>query len=365
MTSPARFIITTGGTGGHIFPALAAAQEFKRRMPEAEILFVGGKYGPEKRFAEAAGLTFEALPARGVLGRGARALGAMVRQAVSVLKAWNLIRTFKPLAVVGFGGYAGFAPVAAAWLRGTPRAIHEQNALPGLANRVLGRLVNRVLLSFPDENKLFDEHKVVVTGNPVRSEIVALGEGFTAPAEDIGTRRLLVVGGSQGAHALNLAVCKALPGLASKGFELRHQTGEADLAEVREAYRAAGLDDSAASAFIDDMSQAYQWADLVLCRAGASTVAELAVAGKPSLLVPFPHATHQHQLQNARHLETAGAAKILAQNLLEQADLAEVAGELFEAPGRIRNMALAARETAIPDAAARLCDAVEKMAKPK
>jgi UDP-N-acetylglucosamine--N-acetylmuramyl-(pentapeptide) pyrophosphoryl-undecaprenol N-acetylglucosamine transferase len=365
MTSPARFIVTTGGTGGHIFPALAAAQEFKRRMPDAEILFVGGKYGPEQRFAEAAGLKFAALPARGVLGRGAKALGAMIRQFVSVLKAWNLIRTFKPVAVVGFGGYAGFAPVAAAWLRGTPRAIHEQNALPGLANRVLGRLANRVLLSFPDDNKLFDEDKVVVTGNPVRSEIITLGENFQVPAETIETRRLLVVGGSQGAHALNQAVSKALPGLAAKGFELRHQTGEADLADVQEAYRAQGLDESAASAFIDDMAEAYHWADLVLCRAGASTVAELAVAGKPSLLVPFPHATHQHQLQNARHLETAGAAKILTQNLLEQADLAEVVGELFEAPGRIRNMALAARETAIPDAAARLCAAVEQMAKPK
>jgi len=365
MTALNRIIITTGGTGGHIFPALAVAQEMKRRAPEAEIMFVGGKYGPEQRFAQEAGLSFIALPARGVLGRGAKAVAAMFGQLASLAKAWNLMRTFKPQAVIGFGGYAGFAPVAAAWLRGVPRAIHEQNALPGLANRVLARIVNRIFLSFPDDNALFDEHKALVTGNPVRTEIIELGDGLSAPPEQLQTKRLLVVGGSQGAHALNRAVCKALPGFAARGVVLRHQTGQADLDEVRNAYSEHGLDENAASAFIDNMAEAYRWADLVLCRAGASTVAELAVAGKPSVLVPFPHATHQHQLQNARYLETGGAAKILTQNLLAEADLAEVVCELFETPGRIKAMAQAARNMAMPDAAARLCDAVEAMAEAK
>jgi UDP-N-acetylglucosamine--N-acetylmuramyl-(pentapeptide) pyrophosphoryl-undecaprenol N-acetylglucosamine transferase len=340
---------------------MAAAEEFRRRKPDAEVLFVGGKYGPEGRLAESRGLEFRALPVRGVLGRGPRAIGAVLRLMLGLVKSWNLIRKMRPGAVVGFGGYAGFAPVAAARIRGVPRAIHEQNALPGLANRVLGRIADRVLLSFPDENRLFDEKKVVVTGNPVREEIIALGERFREPAERVETRRLLVVGGSQGARALNAAAVSALRGLADRGFEMFHQTGEAELEEVRSAYRSAGLDEGQAIAFIEDMAGAYEWADLVLCRAGATTVAELAVVGKPAILVPFPHATHQHQLQNARHLETAGAARILTQNLLSQADLADVAGEIFDTPGKLRRMALAARDLAVPDAAARLCDAVEQM----
>lgn len=365
MSASDLIIVTTGGTGGHIFPALAAAEEFMRRSPETGVIFMGGKYGPEARLAERAGLEFTALPVRGVLGRGPRAPGALLRLFVSVVKSWNVLRKKRPRAVIGFGGYAGFAPVAAARIRGIPSAIHEQNALPGLANRVLGRISDRVFLSFADENSLFESKKVRITGNPVRAGVVALGERFEAPPEEVKTRRLLVVGGSQGAHALNVAVCGALKKLRERGFEIRHQTGEADLDMVIAEYRKAGMDESRVSAFIDDMAEAYDWADLVLCRAGATTVSELTVAGKPSVLVPFPHATHQHQLQNARYLETAGAARIMTQNILAQADLSEVMGDLFENSGRLRRMALAARELAIPDAASRLCDAVEEMTRKK
>jgi UDP-N-acetylglucosamine--N-acetylmuramyl-(pentapeptide) pyrophosphoryl-undecaprenol N-acetylglucosamine transferase len=230
---------------------------------------------------------------------------------------------------------------------------------------MLGGLADKVLLSFPDENRLFDPKKTVVTGNPVRMEIRELGERYVEPPSRLQTRRLLVAGGSQGARALNHAVVRALPGFKERGVEIRHQTGPLDFEEVRSTYADFGMNTESVTPFIEDMAAAYEWADLVLCRAGASTVAELAVAGKASVLVPFPHATHQHQLQNARHLEDAGAARIIVQNLLEDTDLAAMVGAMFGAEGMIRSMSRAARKMARPDAAERLADAVSELVEAK
>jgi len=357
-----RVILSTGGTGGHIFPALAVAAEMKTRFPGIRILFVGGSRGRDREFAEKAGLEFLGLPVRGVMGSGAKALGAVFWLSRSILKSWMLMRKYRPDAVVGFGGYAGFAPVLAACIRGVPRAVHEQNSLPGFANRVLARWSNRVFLSFPDENRLFDEKRTIVTGCPARREITALWDKFTEPPEEGLTKRLLVMGGSQGARALNEAVVKALPAMRERNIEIRHQTGRADLERVRSGYKERGMDSIRVEAFIEDMSEAYAWADLVLCRAGAATVAELSVAGKPSILVPYPHATHRHQSQNARFLEDAGAAMILMQNFLGEIDLARTVDEIFLTPGRIRSMAGAAHRLGRPDAAKRLVREVEVMA---
>jgi UDP-N-acetylglucosamine--N-acetylmuramyl-(pentapeptide) pyrophosphoryl-undecaprenol N-acetylglucosamine transferase len=350
-----RLVITTGGTGGHVFPALSVAQELAARHPRLQVLFVGGSHGKEAEYAAKAGFEFTGLPVRGVMGRGLAAVGALAGMAVSVARARSVLRKFRPQAVVGFGGYASFPAVAAAALLGLPRAVHEQNALPGLANRVLGMLAQRVFLTHPDGHGCFASEKCEITGNPVRRDILALAQSFAEPGREPATRRVLVVGGSQGARAVNNAVAVAAPGMAELGMELWHGAGELDFARLREGYAAAGLLDAGVrvAPFIEDMAAAYAWADLVLCRAGASTVAEL---------VPFPFATHNHQLENARTLADPGGAVLLTQEQLARTDLARFLDGIFSIPGRLRDMALAARAAARPGAAAHIADGVEALA---
>lgn len=346
-----RIILTTGGTGGHIFPALAVAEELRRRYPGIRTLFAGSQYGPEKNLAEKTGLEFVGLPVRGFLGRGVRALGAAAGMSRAVARAMGLVRRFRPQIVVGFGGYAAFAPVLAARLQGIPIAVHEQNAVAGVSNRLLGRLARRVFLSLPD-TRGFASEKCVLTGNPIRRSVVEAG----MRARPTGTRHLLVTGGSQGARALNDLIVEALPRLRSAGVEIRHQTGLRDEERVRAAYLNAGYDGSCVEPFITDMAAAYAWADLALCRSGATSVAELAAAGKPSVLVPFPHATHDHQTCNARVLTACGASLLLPEKGTTARKMTETLLGLFEEPERLRRMGEAARSRALPDAAARVVD---------
>ncbi len=342
-----RVLLTTGGTGGHIFPALAVAGELRRQDPDIEILFAGSLYGPERRLAGQAGLRFEGLPVRGVLGRGLRALQALGGFALAVPRALRLVRRFRPDACAGFGGYAAFAPLLAARLLGVPCVLHEQNALAGVTNRLLARFCDRVCVSLPG-TKGFGKRPLTVTGNPVRRAIAELGGNPRGPSR----RHLLVVGGSQGAHALNERICGLLPWLKDRGISLRLQTGTADEARARAACAAAGLDPGQATAFIDDMASAYAWADLVLCRAGASTVAELCAAGLPAILVPFPHAAHDHQTWNARNLARAGAARLVPQSELSDERLREELDAVFGAEDLRRSMAEKALALAAPEAAA-------------
>lgn len=370
-----RVILTTGGTGGHIFPALAVAEEITRRYPKARILFLGGQYGPEADLAARAGLEYVGLPVRGVMGRGLRALAAAGAMGLGVWRAVSVVRRFDPDIAVGFGGYAAFAGVLAARLCGRPAAIHEQNAIPGLTNRLLGHVVQRVFLSLPDTAGVFPARRSVTTGNPVRAAIVAAGaaaavavtEGGAAP-RSVHSRRLLVMGGSLGARAINEAVVAALPALRDAGVELWHQTGTSDWERVRTGYKQAGISEARVEAFIDDVASAYTWADLVLCRAGATSVAELAVAGKPSVLVPFPFATHNHQLHNARHVADAGAALVVEQkDVTPGADgkptvaLDHVLVELLADRQRLADMSHAARAMGRPQAAAAVVDGMESI----
>ncbi len=368
-----RVILTTGGTGGHIFPALAVAEEITRRYPKARILFLGGQYGPEADLAARAGLEYVGLPVRGVMGRGLRAVAAAGAMGLGVWRAVSVVRRFDPDIAVGFGGYAAFAGVLAARLCGRPAAIHEQNAIPGLTNRLLGHMVQRVFLSLPDTAGVFPARRCVATGNPVRAAIVAAGATVDAGAAEGGgalrsahSRRLLVMGGSLGARAINEAVVAALPALRDAGVELWHQTGVADWERVRAGYKQAGISEARVEAFIDDVASAYTWADLVLCRAGATSVAELAVAGKPSVLVPFPFATHNHQLHNARHVADAGAALVVEQkDVTPGADgrpavsLDRVLVELLADRQRLADMGRAARAMGRPQAAAAVVDGME------
>lgn len=341
-----RLLLTTGGTGGHIFPALAVAEALRREYPRARVLFVGSDYGPEARLAAAAGVDFAGLPVRGLVGRGVRALGAAARMLLATGRALSLVREFRPQVVAGFGGYAAFAPMLAGRCLGIPCLLHEQNAIAGASNRLLARLAQRVCLSLPGTEG-FPQEKCVVTGNPVRAAVAAVGE----QPRNFSGRRLLIMGGSLGAHALNVCVPEHLARLRAAGVEIRHQTGVADEAAVREAYVAAGYAPECVSAFIDDMAAAYAWADLALCRSGATSVAELCAAGVPSILIPFPFAAHDHQTRNAEALRDAGAALLVAQKDMESVDIVGMALELLDDPERRAGMSAAARRNARPDAA--------------
>ena len=355
-----RVVVSAGGTGGHIFPALAVADEIRERYPCADIVFVGGEKDLERRWAEKRGLSFLSLPAKGVLGRGLRSLGSLLWISRSMLKCRSFYRRFRPQVVIGFGSYAGFVPVWTACRQGIPSAIHEQNNLPGMTNKVLGKKVDRIFLTFPDESESFPEEKVIQTGNPVRKDLLQMGEREKLYAHE-GAKNIFVFGGSQGAQVLNRVILRALPSLKSFRVNIMHQTGEEDYQQVRKEYRRQGLDDAQVYPFIEDIGAAYRWADLVISRAGASTLAELTVMGRPSILIPFPYATHAHQLDNARYLERQGAAYVLEQSYLDEVNLTNMIGDLLSLSGKLKEMGFAARRLSRPDAAESIVDELELM----
>ena len=354
-----RVILATGGTGGHIFPALAVASELKARHPGLDILFLGGS-GPEGGLALQHGLKFEALPARGIMGRG---LGGMVSGlgwlAKGLPRALGAVRRFRPDAAIGFGGYAGFCPILAAWMLRVPTAVHEQNSMPGVTNKVLGRLVNKVFLSFPDTGSAFPAGKCALTGNPVRR---AIADAAKAREGRTPGKRLLILGGSQGAKPVNNAVIAALPELTKAGVTLVHQAGKADFDRVRSAYQAAGADPAQVRGFIEDMAAEYAAADLAVCRSGASTVFEVAAAGVPAIFVPFPQATHDHQTRNARAMADLGAARLIPQGELTDGRLASEVLGLLGDNERLMTMEQAARGFAKPGATADIAAGLEALA---
>ena len=358
MTSLSRVIITTGGTCGHIFPALTVAAEIRRRAPQCAILFLGGN-GPEGELAARYGLEFKALPAAGLLGGGVKAaLKGVSWVSRGLVRAVGELRRFNPQVVIGFGGYAGFCPVLAAWLLGIPNAVHEQNSVPGMTNRVLSRVTGQVFTSF-DPTPFLRSGRALCTGNPVRESIARVGEEREGRTPG---RHILVVGGSQGAEAINNAVIQALPKFLEAGATLTHQAGAANADRVRRAYEQAGADPAWVHGFMDDMDAAYRDADLAVCRAGASTVFELAAAGLPAVFVPFPHATHDHQTHNAKALENIGAALLMAQDQLDGQGLAETVIRLLDSPERLTEMQRASREFARPEAAGDIARSLETLA---
>ncbi len=479
-----RIILSTGGTGGHIFPALAVAEEIMRRNPESMILFVGGIYGQEADVIARAGFKFVGLPVRGVAGRGIKGLTAVFGMGLGLVKAIGILRKFRPQVVMGFGGYASFASVLAAKLCQIPTAIHEQNAFPGQSNRVLGKVVDKIFLSFPDKG-YFPQSKCVLVGNPVRESIRALffaqkeakelevkasekqalenleqqkkladerRQTESADRRNTGTRerriyyfpfphsgekrtiertsrrtscvldrrsfheiqsrlearllflrqpfkifgiavknnhhlpnilpvpkpvcsgmrgmRLLVMGGSLGAKALNQAVVSILPQLSRAGIEIWHQTGNVQYEQLREEYRAAGFGKVRVEAFIEDMRSAYAWADFAICRAGGSSLAELSLAGVPAILVPFPFATHNHQFYNAKYLADAGGAIILEQkDIVAPTGSVDVLAEkilaLAKDGEKLKEMRTSSLAVAKPEAAEKMVDVLDKISTAK
>ena len=354
-----RVILTTGGTGGHIFPALSVADELRRRNPDVDILFMGGP-GPEGDLARKHGLRFEELPAKGIIGRGFKGiLGGLGWLSTAFLKARRIVDNFAPEAVIGFGGYAAFCPVLAAATLRIPTAVHEQNSVPGVTNKVLGKVVKRIFLSFPDDLNAFPHHKTMLTGNPVRKEIM---DATAHRTSRLLGKRILILGGSQGARPINDAIIEALPMLMEARAMLIHQAGKADYDRVRAAYEAAGSNPAQVHGFIDNMAIEYAQADLVICRSGASTVFEIAAAGVPAIFIPFPQATHDHQTMNAKAMSDNGAALLLPQKGMSGESLGTMALELLANNEQLNNMETAARSFARRRAAAHIVTGLEALA---
>jgi UDP-N-acetylglucosamine--N-acetylmuramyl-(pentapeptide) pyrophosphoryl-undecaprenol N-acetylglucosamine transferase len=348
MTARQPILIMAGGTGGHVFPALAVAEQLQTQgWPVA---WLGTHAGLEARVVPPTGIPVYWIKVKGLRGKGKLRLFAAPFMLIWALlqAAWVLLR-LRPAAVLGMGGFTTGPGGVMAWLLRRPLVIHEQNSVAGLTNRLLAPLAKPVLEAFPGSLK-----HAVHTGNPVRGSIAALE--FRKPDTVSRRPRLLVVGGSLGAAALNEQVPAALAGLDERQRpEVWHQTGVRLIDEARKAYDAAGVEVKL-DAFIDDMAAAYQWADLVLCRAGALTIAELAAVGVASILVPYPYAVDDHQTSNARYLVDAGAAVLLPQSEMTPQRLQEHL-QLLQRPDEMSLMAKRARGKAVPDAARRVADA--------
>ncbi len=351
-------LIMAGGTGGHVFPALALARELRARS--WRVCWLGTRRGLEARLVPAENIDIEWLSVSGLRGKGALVwLGAPLLLARALLQAIAVVRRRRPALVVGLGGFAAGPGGVAAWLLRRPLLIHEQNAIAGFTNRCLAHLARRVLTAFPGSFAAHVGARVI--GNPVRAEIALL----PAPPLRFAARgpglRLLVLGGSQGAARLNAIVPYALARLAgSLPLEVRHQSGERWLETARRTYQEAG-GAVRLQAFIEDMAEAYGWADLVICRAGALTVSELTAAGVGSILVPFPAATDDHQTRNAAFLVGEGAAIMIPERELSAEGLSAQLSSLCSGRGRLIAMAERARSLARPRAAQDLADACAEL----
>ena len=348
-----RVVIAGGGTGGHVIPALAIGRELQSRYG-AELLFIGTARGIENKMVPAAGFTLKLVQVGALknvsMYTRAKTMFDLPR---AVLTAGSMLSEFKAEVVVGVGGYASGPAMIAAVLNGIPTLAFEPNAVPGFANKMVGRWVSAAAVHFADTSKYFRNAKV--TGVPVRTEFFHEYRGHQP-------RTLLITGGSQGARAINRAVSAALPELAKiAGLHIIHQTGERDYDETRAAYENRGIAANV-SPFIQDMANAYAHASLIVCRSGASTVAEIAAAGKPAIFVPFPFAADDHQTRNAQALASNGASVVIAEKDLTPQSLASVVTALMNDPDTLIAMGTKARELAHPRAAQEIAEMVKQLA---
>ena len=375
-------LIAGGGTGGHLYPGIAVAREVKARVPDAQVTFVGTATGIESRVVPREGFALELIRSAGLKGKSlpslARGLGLLP---MSAIDAWHVISRRRPSVVIGVGGYSSGPVVALAAMRGIPTLLMEQNAMPGATNRLLARVVRAAAITYVESTRYFGG-KAFMAGNPVRPEFFASsgavsdgsegppkggpqdGGGHDEHGSPHGAARVLIFGGSQGAHAINVAMVEAAPRLAAASARLAitHQTGERDLEMVRNGYHRVGLE-ARVEPFLYAMDREMKAADLIVCRAGATTLAELTAAGRPSILIPLPTATDDHQRKNAEALVAQGAAVMVEQRTMTGERLATEILALAGDAARRRRMSDAGRQLARPDAARIIVDKLLELAR--
>jgi len=354
-----RFVIAGGGTGGHLFPGMAIAEAFLEREMGNEVLFIGTERGIEAKILAGGRFPLRTIQARPIKGRSL--LGkfkAIWSIPMAITEAYSILKDFQPQLVLGVGGYASGPTLMAASLLGMKRAIHEQNVIPGMTNRILKWFSQRIFVSFEETKKYFPDAKTIVTGNPIRREIYQPGADFKEIEKRKGDRfTLLIFGGSAGAHRINEAMMEALDLLQEKKSFLMffHQTGREDVEWVSKGYQGKGFD-ALVRPFFEDMATYYKLSDLVICRSGASTVAELAVCGKAAILIPYPYAAHNHQFINAQKLMDLGAARMIRDEELKGRSLAQTILHLYEYSEELTRMAEAIRQVSRPKAAEEIVD---------
>jgi len=353
-----KLLIAGGGTGGHVFPALAIAQEWLSRGNEREVVLVGTEHGIEMKLVPQAGLPLETLRVAGLKGKGGTTLVKNIAMlAPAMLDAWRVLRKHNPVAAFGVGGYAAGPMMVATWLGRVPNVIFEPNAEPGFTNKVLARISTRIATGYEISAREWGK-KAIVTGCPVRTEF------FSITSPRLGRPfRLLVTGGSQGALPINRAFVDAMDRLAARKSELAiaHQTGERDYNAVRTAYARREIH-AEVLPFLTNMAERFAWADMIVCRAGAITAAEIAAAGRAAIFIPFGRATDGHQLRNAQEMSRAGAGRLISETELTAEKLTTEIFSLLDQPQEIEKLSTAARGLARPHAARDIVNLIEEVA---
>jgi len=355
-----KLLVVAGGTGGHIFPGIAVAEALKSEG--WNVHWLGTAKRMEAKIIPEHGYPISFINIAGLRNKDWKTwLKTPFKLFQSVTQSIKVIKTVKPDVVLGMGGYASAPGGFAAWLLSKPLVLHEQNAVAGMSNRFLSRIASVVLSAFPGAFK--SKPNALVVGNPLRSDIVALETEI--PEQPTSTKKVLVIGGSLGAQVLNETVPQAMNQIKVQNINVWHQTGAGNEEKVQESYDKYGLSDDKVkvSEFIDDMSTAYQWADVVICRAGALTVSELAMAAKPAIFIPLPHAVDDHQTKNAMYLVSKGAAKLISQTEFNGTTLAQMLNSLFSSDKVIQSMSKAAHDAAHADATIRVANICKELAK--
>jgi UDP-N-acetylglucosamine--N-acetylmuramyl-(pentapeptide) pyrophosphoryl-undecaprenol N-acetylglucosamine transferase len=361
-----RIVVAGGGTGGHLFPGIAIAKEFMARNSATRVIFVSTGNRLEKAVLSKAGFELRSIQVAGIKGRGIwNQLKSVLKIPGAILTAMGLLKKFSPDLIVGLGSYSAGPVVMGAWLMRVPIAIHEQNILPGITNKILARFADRIYISFENTQSRLNPQKVYWTGNPVRRELLEIAGGGQPAAQETDQKKftVLIIGGSQGAHRVNTAIIEALEHLQnSERLHFVHQTGEADEVSVSDVYRKKSVS-AAAQSFFDNMAERYRQADLIICRAGATTVAEITALGKAAIFIPFPYAADNHQMLNAADLAKDGAAEIIVENELSGHLLSERIEHYMDDPEALEDMAAKARQHGNPEAAKNIVDDCYKLVK--
>lgn len=342
------YVIAGGGTGGHVFPAIAVADAVKTIDANADILFIGTSRGLEETAVPKAGYKLERIVVTGIKGRAiTNKVRALFQLPLAIVHCMRLLRRHKAQAVLGVGGYASGPAVIAAVLLGIPVGLAEPNSVPGLTNKVIGRFARRIFTAFKSTGQFFNAKKIRLVGNALRSRLV-----LAEPKGPVGSpAKILVIGGSQGARALNEKLPPCFAALQAKGIAIsvRHQTGLSEVLSTRQAYENLGIS-AEVSPFIDDMDKAYAWADLIVCRSGATTCSEVLAVGPVAVYIPLPTAIYDHQMLNAKELADEGACIVVPQSQIDQSGLVQTLADLLSDQDRINSMLNKARSLAKPNA---------------